>query len=100
MQPCEDLHVKVRNDWPANAGTVFHSACRVVVLAQLLLCGCNPPPSPPSSIRPTSAISRGSSTPPSEAPTSRPNGTLPSFQMVGRESGFEFDRYDDIRGLR
>ncbi|HEY2250438.1 MAG TPA: CRTAC1 family protein, partial [Planctomycetaceae bacterium] len=33
-------------------------------------------------------------------PKTRPAGLLPSFRMIGRESGLAFERNDDIRGLR
>jgi hypothetical protein len=31
---------------------------------------------------------------------SAPAGSMPSFRMIGAESGLAFERYDDIRGLR
>jgi hypothetical protein len=46
-----------------------------------------------------------SSTPLSSVPIrrheskARPTGILPLFRMIGRESGFDFERYDDMRGL-
>src|SRR5207302_3319238 len=30
----------------------------------------------------------------------RPAGTMPSFRMIGADSGLAFERNDDIRGLR
>ena len=34
------------------------------------------------------------------APAARPDGVLPSFRVLGSESGFHFERYDDFQGQR
>lgn len=71
----------------------------VGLFLSFVLSGCQPSkpaasvPAPTSSTELTSVPVRNS-----ESKT-RPAGILPSFRMIGRESGFDFERYDDMRGL-
>jgi len=65
--------------------------------------GCGNDPGPPAGAarrNPAAAQKREASPSPRLQPRARPQGTLPSFRMIGSESGLAFERNDDIRGLR
>ncbi len=75
----------------------LHSYLRSLLVLSVAVAGCEPQrreesnalPATPSNSTP---VERQESMP-------RPGGILPSFRMIGPESGFDFERYDDMRGL-
>lgn len=63
----------------------------------LLAVGCeqrhDPAAIPPDPVPPAAVTGQ------SQELKKRPEGIIPSFRMLGPESGFDFERYDDLRGL-
>ncbi|HUQ72943.1 MAG TPA: hypothetical protein VM165_25670, partial [Planctomycetaceae bacterium] len=62
----------------------------------LFVAGCQPG-SPRQAVAPDNAVAHVVR--PSGDSPSQPPGLLPAFRTFGAESGFDFQRYDDIRGL-
>lgn len=64
-------------------------------------CGEQPRPMPPILAKKASTPEKSTPGPPLKQVLStrdRPSGTIPRFRMHGTESGFDFERQDDIRG--
>lgn len=86
-----------RNETRIDMRPAFLIAVGLIVLIAPIGCDSSKPAgSPPALEHPIQLSSVPVSSPESKV---RPAGMLPSFRMIGRESGFDFERYDDLRGL-
>lgn len=69
------------------------------LLLALLASGCEQDRGPVEVVPDPPPVSSASSTGQIREKIERPGGVIPTFRMVGSESGFDFERYDDLRGL-
>lgn len=87
------------------------SFCLSLVLSALLIgCGPDEEADPNGGAKPATGTapdsgkpnggSRQQSRPGTQPAVTKPTGILPAFRMLGLESGFRFQRYDDFQGQR
>lgn len=84
-----------------NRESTVHGTALLLAIAAV---GCGTAPATSRPIEENAAEKASGSAAPakpvSKSPAkTRPDGTLPEFRMVGKEAGFDFERYDDIRKL-
>lgn len=85
--------------------TLFRQRARIWLWILLVIggagCGEQPRPMSPVATTPTSPSEKLTAEVATKSAVSTPNkpsGTIPQFRMHGKESGFDFERQDDIRG--
>ncbi|MBW3540941.1 MAG: CRTAC1 family protein [Planctomycetes bacterium] len=69
----------------------------------LVMGGCERPGEPPvenAAEELPRSVQSNAQVRPQPGPPRKPSGVVPSFRMVGREGGLDFERYDDMQGQR